>query len=147
MLFRCWDATKPKVMFIGLNPSTANGETDDRTISRVRKIARFNGYGGIYMLNCFPFITAYPEQLEINYDQIEINEKWLLKIAKECKEVVFAYGDFKIIKDEARDARLQKLFPNARDLIINKNGTPRHPLYVPEKTKFIDFNNSKKTKR
>lgn len=45
-LWRIWDDSKPKLMFIGLNPSTANANNDDPTISKIKAIANYNGYGG-----------------------------------------------------------------------------------------------------
>ncbi|PHM62792.1 DUF1643 domain-containing protein [Xenorhabdus ishibashii] len=33
-LWRVWDESKPNVMFIGLNPSTADHEINDNTITR-----------------------------------------------------------------------------------------------------------------
>ncbi len=56
MLWRRWDETKACVMFIGLNPSTANESTDDPTIRSVVAIANNLGYGGVYMLNLFQLI-------------------------------------------------------------------------------------------
>lgn len=38
-LSRVWDKTKPEVAFIGLNPSTANEDENDNTITKVIKIA------------------------------------------------------------------------------------------------------------
>ena len=60
-LWRIWDNTLPLVMFIGLNPSTANEINDDHTVSNVGKIAKSNGYGGFYMMNSFPFISTDPK--------------------------------------------------------------------------------------
>ena len=34
VLTRIWDETKPTVVFIGLNPSIADEETDDQTIRK-----------------------------------------------------------------------------------------------------------------
>ena len=51
-------------MFIGLNPSTANEITNDPTIRRVQRFAFDWGYGGVYMMNLFAYITAYPKELE-----------------------------------------------------------------------------------
>ena len=34
VLTRIWDETKPTVVFIGLNPSIADEETDDQTIQK-----------------------------------------------------------------------------------------------------------------
>ena len=66
LLWRNWDELKPKIMFIGLNPSTANEEKDDPTIRRVCIFAKKWGFGGVYMANLFPFVTAYPKELEKN---------------------------------------------------------------------------------
>ena len=40
VLWRIWDNSKPKIMFIGLNPSTADENTDDNTITRT--VAKIN---------------------------------------------------------------------------------------------------------
>ena len=50
-LFRIWDRNLPLVMFIGLNPSTANETDSDPTIRSCGRIAKANGYGGFYMMN------------------------------------------------------------------------------------------------
>jgi len=50
-LWRIWDKSKPLVMFIGLNPSTANENVDDPTIRSVCRMTKNNGYGGVYMMN------------------------------------------------------------------------------------------------
>src|SRR5688500_9378076 len=57
-LYRFWDFSKPKVMCIGLNPSTANGETDDPTIRDLTRITQHLGYGGFYMMNLFAFVSS-----------------------------------------------------------------------------------------
>jgi len=47
-----------------------------------------------------------------------------------CEEIIFAWGAFPIVKELKRDKALIKMFTNAKALIINKDGSPRHPLYV-----------------
>lgn len=129
-LWRIWDETKPSVMFIGLNPSTANEDRDDPTIRRVRAMARSWGYGGVFMMNLFPFVTPYPRELEANSSRcLLINEVHLRSIGRVCKEVIFAWGNFDIAA--TRVDRMVEMFPNAKALMLNKNGSPRHPLYVP----------------
>ena len=46
VLYRVWDEAKPRVMFIGLNPSTADESVDDPTIRRCKRFAADWGYGG-----------------------------------------------------------------------------------------------------
>jgi hypothetical protein len=130
-LWRIWDVTKPKVMFIGLNPSTANETTDDATIRRVKTIAKNLGYGGIYMMNCFAYISTDPKLLKTNPMSKEWNDNMLTVTASKCADVIFAWGNFDIVKTTGRDVELIEMFPNAKALQINKNGSPKHPLYVP----------------
>lgn len=145
-LWRIWDKEKPLVMFIGLNPSTANEIEPDNTIDSVERISKFNGYGGFYMMNCFPFVSTDPDALR-NYDktifgqqQFIVNNRKLKEIADKCNTLVFAWGNFKVVKDLKRDVELKLMFPDAVALKINKSGSPKHPLYCKEQTEFIPFN-------
>lgn len=128
-LWRKWDKTKPFIMFVGLNPSIANEKENDRTISRVIGFAKSWGFGGVFMTNCFPFVSQNPSLLN-DYNNIEINDLILKEVASICsKEIVFAWGNFDVIKKKGRDLNLLELFPDAKVLAKNKNGTPKHPLY------------------
>jgi hypothetical protein len=137
-LWRIWDQSKPKVMFIGLNPSTANEFSDDPTIRRVKSMARNWGFGGVYMANLFAFVTAYPDQLLKCADPVNGNDLWLSNIAAHCDEVIFAWGSFKEAQERAK--KVIEMFPHAKALHINKNGSPKHPLYVPGNVVPVLFN-------
>lgn len=139
LLWRVWDENLPKIMFIGLNPSTANETDDDPTIRRVMAMAKSWGYGGVYIANCWAYVTSDPKLLKFN----ELSDRWnndmLTVSAGECKDVVFAWGSFKIVSETGRDKELIEMFPNAKALHINKNGSPKHPLYCKTDTKLISF--------
>lgn len=137
-LWRIWNTEKPKIMFIGLNPSTANEASNDPTIRRVISFAKEWGYGGVYMMNCFPYVSTNPDDL-IHIGSNLTNDRWLVKVSKECNEVIFAWGNFKIVKERARDLDLMMMFPDAKALVINKDGSPRHPLYVSSKIIPVKF--------
>lgn len=92
LLWRIWDREKPVVMFIGLNPSTANESTDDPTIRKVKKFAADWGFGGVYMLNLFALVSPYPEALLKDPDPLGDNDYWLDEIAANVEEVIFAWG-------------------------------------------------------
>src|SRR5208337_4601641 len=64
-LWRIWDwqSYANNVMFIGLNPSTADEEQNDTTISRCIGFAKRWGYGGIYMLNLYAFCATKPDNM------------------------------------------------------------------------------------
>lgn len=138
-LWRIWDDTKPLVMFIGLNPSTANESDNDPTIKSVIRIAKNNGYGGVYMMNCFPFITPYPEKLlGTTLKSVVENYEHLQSVKAMVKDVVFAWGNFKEVTDVIKND-LTNLFPDAKALSLNKNGSPKHPLYCKSDTIFVEW--------
>ena len=111
-LWRIWDRTKPLVMFVGLNPSTANEVDADPTIRSVGRIAKHNGYGGFYMMNCFPYVSTDPEQLR-DFGNTATNDHWLYKVAAMSKDVVFAWGSFAVVRELGRDIEITGMFPNA----------------------------------
>lgn len=137
-LWRIWDTDLPRVMFIGLNPSTANETDDDPTIKSVTRIAKSNGYGGFYMMNCFPLVSTDPKGL-YGCDHSVYNEEWLKETASKCKDVVFAWGNFEVVQKLGVDYILSKLFPHAKVLGHNKNGSPKHPLYCKSNTILIPY--------
>lgn len=136
-LWRKWDTDKPFIMFIGLNPSTASENMDDPTIRRVKRFAKDWGYGGVYMTNLFALVSPYPEELKTCDDPIKDNDKWLSFFYCMCKDVLFAWGSFKEAQQRAME--VSKMFPNAVCLGINKDGSPKHPLYISSKTQQINF--------
>jgi hypothetical protein len=144
-LWRIWDRSKPCVMFVGLNPSTANETTDDPTIRRVKGFAKAWGFGGVFMVNCFPLVSSDPTALDyymLRFDGADIvhNDRHIMEAyTMMCNRVVFAWGAFDIVNLSGRDEQMKKMFPDARALILNKNGSPRHPLYVPLKTETVIY--------
>lgn len=133
-LSRVWDPGNLPLMLIGLNPSTANANIDDPTIRRIISLSSSNGYGGIWMTNLFPFVTAYPEKI-IN-DRIVENDMHLLEIDDKCSGVCFCWGNFDV---KGRDYSMRALFHHALCFGKNKNGSPKHPLYLKSNTQLIKF--------
>jgi len=62
-LHREWDKDKGKVLFIMLNPSTADSHEDDLTTIRCVNFAKKWGYGGIMIGNIYPFRAKRPKDL------------------------------------------------------------------------------------
>jgi hypothetical protein len=62
-LWRAWDAGSPLLMFVMLNPSTADANTDDPTIRRCMGFARLHGFGGIGVLNLYAFRATEPREM------------------------------------------------------------------------------------
>lgn len=136
-LWRVWDYDKPRIMFIGLNPSTADETQNDPTIRRVIGFAKEWGYGGIFMCNLFGIVSTDPGVLKTCEDPVRDNDDWLMRYADLSKDILFGWGNFKEAQDRAK--MVAPWFPNALCLGKNANGTPKHPLYIAAKTKPILF--------
>ena len=137
-LWRIWDTKKPYVMFVGLNPSTADETKNDPTITRCINYAKSWGYGGIYMTNLFAFRATDPsvmlaEEVPIGKD----NDAWLKKIYEKTNIAVAAWGN-----DGSHRQRSKEIFnilPELHYLKLNATGEPAHPLYLKSNLKPLLF--------
>ena len=82
-LYRVWDESKPLIMLIGLNPSTADENKDDPTIKRCVSFAKHWGYGGLIMVNIFAYRATDPRKMKKATDPVgPDNDKWIRKLAR-----------------------------------------------------------------
>ncbi len=129
-LWRVWNNKLPKVLFIGLNPSTADEVKDDPTIRRCINYAKDWGYGGYIMGNIFAYRSTDPKNLKITNDPIGIdNNSWLIKLHSEASLTIGAWGNHGKYLD--RGEEVSNLIDNLYCLRITKEGHPSHPLYLP----------------
>lgn len=135
-LWKKWNLTKQMIMFIGLNPSTANEYIDDPTIRRVQRFAFDNGYGGFYMMNLFAYISSDPKQLLSCQDPLGKNDEWLNTIYLKTDIIIFCWGSFQEAKQRAK--YITDKFEGFV-LAINKDGSPGHPLYLPKNSSIIKY--------
>ena len=128
-LCRQWDNTKPTVLFIGLNPSTADEENDDPTLVRCINFAKSWGSGGVCMANLFAYRATKPKDLLARKRVIgKDNNDWLLDLAKDADKVIAAWGnDGRYL---SRSTQVKKLIEPLHCLKLNKSGEPAHPLYL-----------------
>ena len=99
-LHREWDKDKGKVLFIMLNPSTADSYNDDLTTIRCMNFAKKWGYGGIMIGNIYPFRAKRPKHLRkwLNtsnnglWEHREGNIDAVHKMAKQASLIVCAWG-------------------------------------------------------
>lgn len=125
-LWRIWDEGKPLVMCIGLNPSTANANKNDQTISYLIKMLSILDYGGFYMMNLFAWISSKPDDLLTCPDPIGENDYKLMEVKSFCRDVIVCWGNFK--QAEERIKIVLPKFPEALCFGVTANGKPFHPL-------------------
>ena len=137
-LSRIWDKQKKFVLFIGLNPSTADEEVDDPTIRRCSGYAQKWGYGGFIMVNLFAYRTTLPSNLKkVKYPVGRDNDKYIVKLSKKADITVAAWGNNGILY--RRDKQVLSLVSNLMCLKVNKSGQPAHPLYLKKDLKLTKF--------
>jgi hypothetical protein len=136
-LSRTW-GTNQRVMFVMMNPSTADPLVDDPTVAKCRRFAVKWGYGSMYVGNSFAYRATDQGRLAQVEDPIgPDNDEHLLEMASDSAQVVFAYGQPKHRQLKERGlavVRLLQLRACTRPYVLRLsiNGTPCHPLYLPE---------------
>ena len=137
-LWRTWDETLPKALFIGLNPSTADEVQDDPTIRRCIRYSRDWGYGGYIMGNIFGYRSTDPLALKKIKDPIgDKNNFWLKKLHKQASITIAAWGNHGNLLNRGKE--VETFIDDLHCLKITKEGNPWHPLYLPAKLEPIKF--------
>ena len=127
-LRRVWDRRKPSVLFVCLNPSTADADADDNTSRVCLNYARRWGFGGLLIGNLFALRSTDPSALYSVVDPVgSENDRWLRRLNREASLVVCAWGDAGGYMD--RDTRVLRFVKRRHCLVRLKSGRPGHPLY------------------
>jgi len=142
-LRRIWDHSLPPVMFIGLNPSTADATKDDPTIRRCISFATAWSCGSIIMVNCYAFRATNPSEMKrAAFPVGPLNDSTVQRMAAETAhrngKIVAAWGAG---CSQDREIVLRKLLTGREVWCLgkNKNGSPKHPLYVPSNVELMAF--------
>jgi len=133
------------VIFVMLNPSTADGENDDRTITRCMDYAKRWGGSHLVVVNLFAIRSTDPKLIKKVDDPYGVSGDDAIRKARDLAllhdgVVVCAWGEHGQYKDRDK-AVLEALYPCApKALKINASGSPAHPLYQKKDAVLIDMN-------
>ncbi len=142
------------VACIGINPSTARPNALDNTLRSVKRISKFNGFDGWVMYNVYPQRATDPYQLhrQINQNLQLENENNIAQSIQELgiDTIWVAFGDL-IEAREYLPECLIRLYTQLKPLNLKwkiigeptQKGHPKHPLYKPTQSPFIDFDMEK----
>jgi len=131
VLKREWEHGLPGVLFIALNPSTADGEQDDPTVRRCIGFSQSWGFGKLAIVNLFALRSKDPALLSVEPDPIgPENDRWIMELANEFTMTIAAWGGHAAVKGRATDV-LRKLL-RVHHLGLTNAGHPKHPLYLPK---------------
>jgi len=128
-LVREWDDDLPRLLFILLNPSTADEEKDDPTNRRGIQYAIDWGYGACTFCNLFAFRTPYPKEMKAAPDPVgPANDATIKWHYENADLVVAAWGADG--SHRGRDRQVYGLLPDLQCLGMTKAGHPKHILYL-----------------
>lgn len=134
-LYRQW-APRPMVMFVGLNPSTADETHDDPTVRRCIDFARRwddGRYGGLIMTNLFAYRATDPDVMKAANDPVGPgNDSALHELARRAGLVIAAWGVHGDHQGRADDVVHRGLLGRFHVLGFTQGWHPRHPLYMPK---------------
>ena len=143
-LRRTWDATRPSALFVMMNPSTADIDVDDPTVAKCGRFARFWGYGRLEVGNvCAYRATDKMALLGVDDPVGEGNISSIIEMAQQAGVTVVAHGQLPKglqIHAETVCAALRATGVRLHVLRLSKNGTPVHPLYLPETLRPVPWN-------
>ena len=141
LLGRHISAAPRRLLFIMLNPSTADANRSDNTITRCINFARDWGYGSMEVVNLFAFRTPYVKALRQADDPIGTdNDAWIGSAINAADRVIFAWGNHGAYKNRSHAVRRMAIHTvKPYHLGLNKTGEPKHPLYLRSDTKPVQY--------
>ena len=155
-LVRRW-SDGPVMLFVMLNPSTADATNDDPTIRRCIGFAQREGCGAVAVVNLFALRTPDPRQLlgvaqALGTETIigRENDKHIATAVSMASVVVMAWGahESRLFSDpENHHDRGHSVWRAVRHihgkrtmcLGTTKAGAPKHPLYLAANTPLIPY--------
>lgn len=129
--------------WLGLNPSKADGERNDNTITRVTDYTLQEGYGRFFMVNFHAFIATNPKDLvraQVSHGTAFVRGAeglhWIDQAFAVSDEIVCAWGSHSAARQLHCAEVWRRLMgqPNKlRALRVSQEGAPAHPLRLPAK--------------
>jgi hypothetical protein len=140
-LGRSWDAGET-LLFVMLNPSTADAHEDDATIRRCIRFAQQEGFAALEVVNLFAFRATDPKELRrAGYPVGPENDRHITDAARAAAKVCLAWG-----ANVAGLERPQVVIPLLRAagaplhvLRMTRSAYPQHPLMLPSSCRLVPF--------
>jgi len=145
-LWRVWERGSREIVFIGLNPSTADESKNDPTIRKCCNFAKLWRYNKMHMLNIFAHRATMPLNMKIAEDPIgPANNEYILRVVEQSQKrrgnmVVLCWGSNGEFMGRGREVyELVNGLCVPKCINICSNGEPGHPLYLPYETNVVVF--------
>ena len=133
VLTREWDPAGKRVLFVMLNPSTADEIKNDPTVERCERRARTLGFGAFRVCNIFAFRATDPRVMRAEQDPVGPgNDAAIRESAVWANQVICAWGTHGAHLNRGAEVAglLRNLDRPLMHLGLSKAGHPKHPLYI-----------------
>jgi hypothetical protein len=131
-----YNRQQPWMLWVMLNPSTADGAQNDPTVRRCIGYANRWRIPGFDVANLYAFRTPYPNGLWSVDDPVgPDNDQYLLELAARADIIMLAWGANPGPKKERGGQVMDLLWPYVKRFRVlgwTKHGEPNHPLMMPK---------------
>lgn len=142
MLSRAWKGGHGILAWCMLNPSRADANRDDNTVTKITEFSRRWGYSGLVVVNLFAVRATDPKNMKSHAAPVgPENDGWLRTIAGTAERFVCAWGNHgshqgrdKAVADLVRSVR-----PDVHRMPLTGAGQPGHPLMLPYSTPMAEW--------
>ena len=138
-----------RLLFVMLNPSTADEKRNDPTVVRVIGFAEREGAGELEVVNLYPFRATYPERMKplvtipwwVDSPVNEENMRVVRVAAMQADRIIVAWGRPPFAEARGQAGRVLDLLRQCGDVYrigpTCADGSPRHPLYMPKNAPIV----------
>lgn len=145
-LLRAWRLADPFLLVVMLNPSTADAQADDPTITRLLARADAEGFNGFVVCNLYAYRATHPTVLEQRWANAQEiigpeNNRTIAACAAHCSQALVAWGSHPLVRKREQTVLniLYSRFPRLVMIDKTKDGYPRHPLHVGYDVRFQSY--------
>lgn len=152
-LWRVWEPRKARLVWIMLNPSTADAFTDDATIRRCMGFSHAWGYGGLEVVNLYGWRATDPRKLASVVDPVGPQNDQHIRAALDRsgeRLAMVAWGAGAKVPKHALEARaldvlgiMQRWTVEPKCLGLTKAGAPLHPVRLRRDLLPRDYNEAR----
>jgi len=126
------------ILFVGLNPSTADALKDDPTVRREIAFSRAWGFDWYLKGNLYAYRSTNPKVLLKISDPVgPANRDALERMVDRSELIVAAWGCNPLTPAAKFNAVWILNLEKTRCFGINQDGTPQHPLYLPKTSTLV----------
>lgn len=142
-VLRYWWSAGPVLLGALMNPSVATPEQLDPTLAKFGRLAEKWGYGGFTIVNACNYRCTDSKLLRTIARPWSIsNTPACRKAAGQASKIIVGYGKLHPSLQNYADAMVRALRHWGDPLYVlglNKDGSPKHPLYIREDTKPMEW--------